>query len=359
MLKIDRNAKSLIPLEPRSMKESGYWERRDIQEMICRSPQQFCDELAETVWIVGAEVEPTDFVQDRIDLLGVDRDGAAVVIELKRDSHKYQLLQALSYAGMVAMWEPKRFIEELRKFNHKWASDPKYRNRTFEDAKDELEDTLAETDIEAVNRSQRIVLLAEKFDYEVLVTAEWLTQKYDLDIRCYQTILSRHGGDDFLSCTRSYPPRELTEIAIRRRRKRETGIVEATDWSEALATIQSESVKCFFEAELRNGRPNSVKYRSLNFYIGDKRRFLLYAKRRWARVYQFGRFEDDTEFWNTRLGADGRVSSKANGNALRFYLTSAADLESFKRAADHDLAKTEFTSGLDSISENEERSSLD
>src|SRR5882672_4414766 len=105
MLRIDGSNKKLIRLEPKTMRESGYWERRDIQNMICHSPGAFCDELGEYIHIVGAEIQPTEFVQDRIDLLGVDPDGVAVVIELKRDSDKLQLLQGLSYAAMLSKWE--------------------------------------------------------------------------------------------------------------------------------------------------------------------------------------------------------------------------------------------------------------
>src|SRR6266516_2601126 len=58
----------------KTMRESGYWERRDVQEMICRSPRSFCEELGEDIYIVGSEAQPSAFVQDRIDLLGVDPD---------------------------------------------------------------------------------------------------------------------------------------------------------------------------------------------------------------------------------------------------------------------------------------------
>jgi hypothetical protein len=44
----------------------------------------------------------------------------------------------------------------------------------------------------ALNGEQRIILLAP--DYEVLVAAEWLTGKYDLDIRCIRLALSAKSG---------------------------------------------------------------------------------------------------------------------------------------------------------------------
>jgi hypothetical protein len=74
MLRIDKANKSLIPLERKTMRESEHWERRDIQEMICRAPGPFCDEIGELIWFVGSEVRPDEVVQDRIDLLGVDTD---------------------------------------------------------------------------------------------------------------------------------------------------------------------------------------------------------------------------------------------------------------------------------------------
>ena len=148
MLRIDRNQKALITLERKTMRESGYWERRDIQEMICRNPRPFCEEIDEHFLIVGKKVEPTNFLQDRIGLLGIDPDGMAVVIELKRDTHKLHLLQALSYAGMVAKWEPKRFIEELSKFNREKQMSGKFAKmeleREFEKAKEEVDEFLEE-----------------------------------------------------------------------------------------------------------------------------------------------------------------------------------------------------------------------
>jgi hypothetical protein len=309
MLRIDKANKSLIPLERKTMRDSGYWERRDIQEMICQTPAPFFEELGESIHIVGSEVQPTEFVQDRIDILGIDPDGSAVIVEIKRDSHKLHLLQALSYAGMVAKWEPKRFIEQLSRFN---------RQHQFDQAKEQLEEILEEGDVEALNRNQRVVLLAEAFDYEVLITAEWLTERYDVDVRCYRIALAKNGSEDFLTCTRSYPPPELTDIAIRRRRTKEVGAEEPINWADALKSVENPAVRQFFRQELDAGRSNNPKLKALRFFIGEKKRFAVLMKRKWARVWQSGRFENDIEFWKTRLGEQAKIRPKWSGRRLRF-----------------------------------------
>jgi hypothetical protein len=349
MLRLDKSNRHLVLLGRKSMREAGYWERRDIQEMICRSPGPFCEELGEYIHIVGSEVEPTDIVPDRIDLLGIDPNGSAVVIEVKRDSHKLHLLQAISYAAMVSKWEPKEFSEELRLFNSKWSERSDQKQQSLEEATEELEEILEEGDLEAVNRRQRIILLAEDFDYVVLSTAEWLARNHEVDIRCYRLAISTNGNDDFLSCTREYPPRELTEIAIRRRRKTETGDDAPLDWVNFLTTIRNPAVVTFFRNELQNGRQNSIQRKALRFFVAGKRRYAVYAKRQWARVLQFGRFDDDILFWTTRLGAGSKITRLSEGKKLRFYLAADDDFATFKRAAETELLQTEFHHDSDAI----------
>jgi hypothetical protein len=114
MLRVDGASKQLVEVKSKTMKEAGYWERRDLQEMICKSPGPFVTELGEYIHLVGSEVVPHNDVADRIDILGVDEEGTAVIIEIKRGSHRLQLLQAVAYAGMVSKWEPSGFATELQ-----------------------------------------------------------------------------------------------------------------------------------------------------------------------------------------------------------------------------------------------------
>ncbi|MCB1393112.1 hypothetical protein, partial [Nitrobacter sp.] len=331
-------SKKLLRLEPKTMRESGYWERRDIQNMICRSPDAFCNELGEDIRIVGTEIQPTEFVQDRIDLLGVDPDGVAVVIELKRDSDKLQLLQGLSYAAMLSKWEPYQFIDALANFNGKYGD----KLQTIEEAQEEIGEILEEGDIAVMNRSQRVLLLAEEFDYGVLATAEWLWEKFELDIRCYRLQLARHDDLNFLTCTRVYPPPELSDIAIRRRRTKEIGLGTSATWDDVYKTLQSDAVCGFFRSEVLAGVDNLPGRRRLIYRRDGRSLFRIGARKQFATVHQFGRFENDESYWRGRLAPDANVRLVRDGKELRFRLQTENDFAAFKSAWRSDLTNRQF-----------------
>ncbi len=119
MLRIDRDARTLARLAPTPMAEAALLERADLQRMIRNRAADFFAELGEVLLPVAEEARPSEVVDDRIDLLALDRDGAAVVVELKRGAHKLHLLQALSYAAMVAEWDLERFAQARGAFSGK------------------------------------------------------------------------------------------------------------------------------------------------------------------------------------------------------------------------------------------------
>ena len=93
MLRIEKENKRFVRLEPTSLTELSLLEREHLQEFILHSPDQFFEEVGSPLFLAGSEVRPSDSVQDRIDLLAIDKEGALVVVELKRGNHKLQLLQ--------------------------------------------------------------------------------------------------------------------------------------------------------------------------------------------------------------------------------------------------------------------------
>src|SRR5918994_929644 len=103
MLKLDASAKSLSRVASTTMAQQSILERADFQAAIEASWEVFCAELGyDELFRVGSEVVPHDSCRDRIDLLALSREGTPVVFELKRHRDRLQLLQAISYAAMVA-----------------------------------------------------------------------------------------------------------------------------------------------------------------------------------------------------------------------------------------------------------------
>ena len=189
MLKIDRQNKHFTHLETPSLGAVSISERYDLQEYICNSPDAFFQEIGQELFLIDKELQPSDDVEDRIDVLALDKEGQAVILELKRGNHKLQMFQAISYAGMIAKWQPDDFLACV---------DP--------DKREKLLDFL-EVEKEEINRHQRIILVAEAFDYSVLVGAEWLTEQFGVGILCCRLSIAKDaaGNGEFVFCYNIFP----------------------------------------------------------------------------------------------------------------------------------------------------------
>ena len=213
MLTINRKEKSFSLLEKPSLAAAAITERYDLQEFISNSPDDFFQELGLQLFLIGKELTPSEAVKDRIDLLALDKEGHCVVVELKRGRNKLQMFQAVSYAAMIAQWSPSEILDLVD-----------------ENRKDALESFL-DVDIDEINRDQQIVLVAEDFDYALLIGAEWLSEKHGIDIRCCRISMAKDESDssEFLVCSNIYPAPELVEQAVSRGR-RKLDVLKGNGW---------------------------------------------------------------------------------------------------------------------------------
>ena len=101
MLKFDRDKQTFALLDTPTLADVSITERYDLQEFISNRAEEFFKEIGQELFLLGKEVEPSKNVQDRIDLLAVDKEGTCVVIELKRGNHKLHMLQAISYTAIA------------------------------------------------------------------------------------------------------------------------------------------------------------------------------------------------------------------------------------------------------------------
>ena len=331
MLKIDRNKRSFVQLDTPSLAEAAVSERYDLQEYISNSPEAFFGELGQDLFLIGKEVPLSTTVPDRLDLLAVDRQGRLVVTELKRGSHKLQHLQAISYAAMISSWSPDDILGMLS-----------------EDRQAALEDFLEEG-TEGLNRQQRIILVAEAYDYALLASAEWLSERYGLEIQCCRIALARdeQAASEYLVCTNVYPAPELASEAAARGRVRngaqQTSELRWTDWESALSDITNEALAAFFRQELAAGCDSYLRKRCLRYHAVGRRRWHVDARKTCAYVWQTGRFVGDVEFWQDRLSTPDIVQAVKRNTCLRFWLHSAEDFEAFRSAVAREILSVEWT----------------
>lgn len=220
MLKLDASSKQLIPVSGTTLTQSNILERADLQAAIEASWDSFAAELGyDELFLVGCEVVPHESCRDRIDLLGLSRDGTPVVFELKRHRDKLQLLQAISYAAMVAKWDAKRFLDAVG-------------GRDDEGA-DELRSLLGEEAFEL--RSPEIVLIAESFDPEVILAADWLGA-FEVPISAFALTAVEHRGDTLISLDQKFPLPGVDDLYVRRS-TRAVGAEVSGSWDEALKQV--------------------------------------------------------------------------------------------------------------------------
>ncbi len=112
---------SIVQLPATSFAAKGIKERTDLQRLL----KPNIAVVAPDVLIICDEFEEWEDSKRRIDLLGIDRTGTLVVIELKRDDDGGHMeLQAIRYAAMVSRMTFQRRSRPIRRTSTRTAGRP-------------------------------------------------------------------------------------------------------------------------------------------------------------------------------------------------------------------------------------------
>lgn len=293
MLRIDESQRKLVPLAEGTLASENLLERGDVQELITSSWDESAEELGfPTMRLLGSEIQPHESVANRIDILAFDEEvGVPVIIELKRHKHKLHLLQALSYSAMVWTWD----ADSLRRIAGPSTDD----------------DLLNSIDNLDEKGTPRTILIAEEYDPEVVLTADWLRRRHDVDIYCFSLSLQRHGDERLVRLQLDYPLRELDEVY--RSRHRAAG----ANGPASLGDQTWESVKEWVEHDwmvplidifrgLKDGDPKRRRFSSM--FGNEWGSYNIAFRKAGLRVYIRDRREGDLEHWGQVL-PDGEVKS--------------------------------------------------
>ncbi|PAK42645.1 endonuclease NucS domain-containing protein [Peribacillus simplex] len=208
MYRLDAVNNRLEEIQETTFSENDLKERQHIEEWIRKSP----DVLGEDLLIIAHEYDKFE-VNERLDLLAVDKEGNLVIIEVKRDATGSNVdFQALKYASYCARLSPNDILETYEEYVKV--------NSAVTNAKDELMEFL-EVEIEEelnniLNNSQRIIIVGKDIDKRILSVCTWLYEN-SIDIKCVTIKPYKLEGQIILDTNQIIPPYKLEDYYINKK----------------------------------------------------------------------------------------------------------------------------------------------
>lgn len=240
----------LIPIDTTLINE-GRTEPYDLEPWLASNPEI----IGSNIIIIGQQV-PTN--SGPIDLLGIDKSGNTVIIEIKRDElPRESLAQAIDYASDVADWT----VEHLSELCSDFAK------ATLENA---FKEAFPGADLENVNlnSTQRIVLVGFSIESSLERMIEWLSDNYAMNINAVVlAYVKTKSGDELLTKT-SIISEEMEQEKRRKQKK-----FEIYHLSDHLAFISNAEVRARFSAlidDIRSWTPGDISIDAIKYAISIK-----------------------------------------------------------------------------------------
>jgi hypothetical protein len=205
MYKLNTHNNELEEMQETTFVENQLKERQHIEEWIRKNPEILGEELL----IIGHEYDKFE-VNERLDLLALDKGGNLVIIEVKRDiTGGHVDFQALKYASYCSRLNPKDVLEIYEEY---------IKNHALNlNAVDELVSFLEVEDEEAlndiINQNQRIIVTANEIDKRIPSVCTWLYEN-NIDIKCVSIKPYKLANQLIIDTNQIIPPDKLEDFYV-------------------------------------------------------------------------------------------------------------------------------------------------
>ncbi|MFG1842857.1 hypothetical protein ACGFH8_31025 [Micromonospora sp. NPDC049175] len=204
------NGVNAVPAQRISLVEAGLLERQHLQQWVIDHPEVIDSDMKVVTFEYGRWITAGGMpAADRLDVLGLDRAGRLVVVELKRDRAPDTVtMQAINYAAMARLFS----LDSLAEVHAAHLGG----DTTTDEALAQLKEW-AESVSDETLRTPRIILMAGDFGPTTTNAALYLYES-GIDIRLvrYQLYLTS-GGETVLSVARLLPVPDAEEYMVRPR----------------------------------------------------------------------------------------------------------------------------------------------
>ena len=225
-----------------ALKDEGRTEPYDLEPWLASNPEI----IGTDILIIGRQVMTKS---GPIDLLGVDRSGNTVIIEIKRDElPREALAQAIDYASDVAEWTAEKIGEICAD----------YTTKPFGEA---FSEAFPDADLETLNlnSTQRIVLVGFSIEASLERMIEWLSDSYGVNLNAIVlSYVKTRGGEELLTKT-SVISEEMDQERRRKQKKFEIPM------SDDPGTHSPQELKEHLLAYLSRDRVTNQRMRDILF----------------------------------------------------------------------------------------------
>lgn len=201
-----------VPAKSISLAEAGLLERYHLQEWVLAHPEM----LGPGVMVVTFEFDRWQShggaaEKDRLDILGLDREGRLVIAELKRDlAPDTVTMQSLKYAAMASRFTSADLGQQHAKFLSKsQKAEPPDADEALNLLNAHCDFSMSEESL----RRPRIVLLASSYPPPVTATVVWLTEM-GLDITLMRLQAYRTESEMLVTVSQLFPVKDVEEFVI-------------------------------------------------------------------------------------------------------------------------------------------------
>jgi hypothetical protein len=211
MYLIDKKENRITKIEEKSFSELGFSERKHLQAWLAKNPKSLCsDEQNDDIIIIQEEFDGFNDTKERLDLLGIDKQGNLVIIENKLDDTgrdvTWQVLKYASYCSTLSKEQIKRIYQEYLD-----------KQGNGEIAEEILKDFFGKADFEEIplniGQTQRIVMVAANFRKEVTSLVLWLLN-FKLKIQCFKVTPFKLNEQLLLNIEQIIPLKEAENYVI-------------------------------------------------------------------------------------------------------------------------------------------------
>jgi hypothetical protein len=155
---------------PQPVQETKFKQEKIVEEKL---EDWICSDgtiLGEPLFVIGRQVMIPD-TKDRLDILALDPQGNAVIIELKRGKLKDPVdMQALRYASYISKWKYSEFETTAQNYFGKMG-DPEFNFNSLYEA---FCESAGVDEVPDINVAQRVIIVGSSFREKLGSVAVWL-----------------------------------------------------------------------------------------------------------------------------------------------------------------------------------------